>query len=138
MRCWHELAMRCYILCCNLFYATIYFNQSSVVILKTDYCSSALNREIIITLFWLCGQLCDISWALWGCSSDISSLYFFPVQVKSAACYIKPNPKPNPNSFTSFVFHNKICVFIVVFTALSFLRLIFYEEECQLDCMLLM
>ena len=37
----------------------------------------------------------------------------------------------------SIVFHNKICVFFMIFTTLSILRLIYYtRRQCQLDYML--
>ena len=72
-----------------------------------------------------------------GCSYDISSIYFF-VQVKSGACYItghwgwvqnKNKPTPTLNPLSSIVFDKNIFVFIVIFMTLSFLRLLFYEEE---------
>ena len=51
----------------------------------------------------------------------------------------KPNPNPNP-SLPAIVFHNKIYVFIIIFTTLSFLRLIrslflYMRRKCQLDYM---
>ena len=73
---------------------------------------------------------------LGGCSSDISSSYFFyPSEVWSLLSRvsggefrikeIKTNPNPNPNVKPSIIFHNNICVFIMIFTALSFLQLIY-------------
>ena len=36
--------------------------------------------------------------------------------------------------FCMIVLHDKICVFVIIFTALSFSRLIFYiRRQCQLD-----
>ena len=62
--------------------------------------------------------------------------HFFSIQVKSGACYITgqwvASSKQNKRNLIPtltltpkpIVFHNKICVFIMIFTALSFLRLI--------------
>ena len=35
----------------------------------------------------------------------------------------------------SIILHNKICVFITIFTALSFYALFLYKKHCQLDYM---
>ena len=62
-------------------------------------------------------------------------LYIFSVQVKSGACYNTVSggefriKKRNLTLILnlilpSIVFHNQICVFFMIFTALSFLRLI--------------
>ena len=76
-----------------------------------------------------------------GCSSDIASLFYFwaskvaeHVTSRVGETSLKQNkrnlkkPNPNPNLvkgiITFIVFHNKIYVFIIIFTAFSFLRLI--------------
>ena len=64
--------------------------------------------------------------------------HIFSVQVKSGACYITGQWGRGQNKIKQnltltltlnlllppIVFHNKICVFIIIFTALTFLRLI--------------
>ena len=67
-----------------------------------------------------------------GCSSDITSSNFFrpskvtelvTLRVSEGEFKKKLNLNPNPYLLLpSIVFHNKICVFIIIFTALSFLR----------------
>ena len=76
-----------------------------------------------------------------GCSSDFASLFYFwaskvaeHVTSRVGETSLKQNkrnlkkPNPNPNLvkgiITFIVFHNKIYVFIIIFTAFSFLRLI--------------
>ena len=74
---------------------------------------------------------------LWGCSFDIASSYFFrQSKVRSMLHHgsLGTRSEKNKRNLTlrltlnlllpSIVFYNKICVLIIIFTALSFLRLI--------------
>ena len=80
--------------------------------------------------------------------ADIESVYLalpphiFSIQLKSGPCCITGHwgrvqneikkPNPNPNLLLPVVFHNKICVFIMIFMALSFFGIFttyfIYEE----------
>ena len=90
-----------------------------------------------------------------GCSYDTASSYFFRAsEVWSILHHGSVGASSEKNEwnlililtltvtlnllFPSIVFHNKICVFIVIFMALSFVRLIFYmRRQHQLDYMYL-
>ena len=72
---------------------------------------------------------------IWGCLSDIASLYFSresKIRTMSHQGSVGVSSEQNKRNLTltrnlllsSIVFLNKICVFIIIFRALSFLRLI--------------
>ena len=64
----------------------------------------------------------------------------FPTHIFSSPVNGGRNQNKINIMLTLIVFHDKICVFIIIFTTLSFLwaiyGLFFKRRKCQLDCML--